>query len=485
MKFDYIFGNPPFQDSKNRNKTQHKLWIEFTEKYFSRYLNNEGEMLWITPSSWGSPSNKIFKIFKKCEVKYLNLDIENFFSNIGSTFSYYHLNKVDDSNSVTDVEKAGKHFTLKIDEDIKYFPIDFCNESISIHQKVMFAKEAKFEVHHDYTTCHNVIRHAKKILAKKMDKIKGDILMASDDNIKQRKLEKLNKYQDDMKNCVITLSEEQTDTHIYPVFHTNKKIWYSSVKQDFSDKKKVMWTRSGYTKPFYDDGHLGCTDMGYYILVNTKAEGRRLEAFLTSKLMSYIFKTAKWSGFGNEIVFSSIPKIDLTRDMQDKDYYKLFSLSKDEINYIENASIKTKKRKSRSKNAEIKDSSRKKNLGEVYTPRELVLQMLRRLSDEQWRSTDSTFIDPSCGTGNFLVEIVNKKIAAGLSPFQAAKTTYGVDIMQDNIDECRARIFDATKTLVPEKQHLELARIISSNIKCGNGLADSLENIFIKNGSKE
>jgi hypothetical protein len=80
MKFDYIFGNPPFQDSKNRNKTQHKLWIEFTEKYFSRYLNNEGEMLWITPSSWGSPSNKIFKIFKKCEVKYLNLDIENFFS---------------------------------------------------------------------------------------------------------------------------------------------------------------------------------------------------------------------------------------------------------------------------------------------------------------------------------------------------------------------------------------------------------------------
>jgi hypothetical protein len=57
--------------------------------------------------------------------------------------------------------------------------------------------------------------------------------------------------------------------------------------------------------------------------------------------------------------------------------------------------------------------------------------------------------------------------------------------MQDNIDECRARIFDATKTLVPEKQHLELARIISSNIKCGNGLADSLENIFIKNGSKE
>jgi hypothetical protein len=184
-------------------------------------------------------------------------------------------------------------------------------------------------------------------------------------------------------------------------------------------------------------------------------------------------------------VFSSIPKIDLTRDMQDKDYYKLFSLSKDEINYIENASIKTKKRKSRSKNAEIKDSSRKKNLGEVYTPRELVLQMLRRLSDEQWRSTDSTFIDPSCGTGNFLVEIVNKKIAAGLSPFQAAKTTYGVDIMQDNIDECRARIFDATKTLVPEKQHLELARIISSNIKCGNGLADSLENIFIKNGSKE
>ena len=48
-----------------------------------------------------------------------------------------------------------------------------------------------------------------------------------------------------------SLSKIKTQTHIYPVFHTNKQTWYSSILQSFAHKKKVLWTRSGYQKPFY------------------------------------------------------------------------------------------------------------------------------------------------------------------------------------------------------------------------------------------
>ena len=172
MQFNYTFGNPPFQDSKNRSKTQHKLWIEFTEKFFNEGLVDGGEMFWITPNSWGSPSNKVFKIFKQHDVKYLNLDIDHHFPNIGSTFGYFHIKNSPFDNKTTGVWKSGEQFSLKIDDEVKYFPSDFCNESISIHKKVMFSNRARLDVKHDYVTCHNVIRHAKTLLKKKINNIK-------------------------------------------------------------------------------------------------------------------------------------------------------------------------------------------------------------------------------------------------------------------------------------------------------------------------
>ena len=70
-----------------------------------------------------------------------------------------------------------------------------------------------------------------------------------------------------LKEQDLPLSKDKTETHIYPVFHTNKQIWYSTIKQEFLEDKKVMFTRSGYTKPFYDNGNYGITDLGYYICI--------------------------------------------------------------------------------------------------------------------------------------------------------------------------------------------------------------------------
>ena len=50
--------------------------------------------------------------------------------------------------------------------------------------------------------------------------------------------------------------------------------------------------------------------------------------------MRYILKTAKWSGFGNEKVFTSLPNLLRNKKLSDKDIFNLFNLTQKEINYV-------------------------------------------------------------------------------------------------------------------------------------------------------
>lgn len=294
MNFDVVATNPPFQDSTNKKKTQHKLWIDFTQKTFSEWLKPGGVLLQVSPSSFLSPSNKILKIFQSKAVKYLHLDTKTYFPKVGSTFADYMIRNQSDDEKTEIVTQAGR-FYQKIDSSVFYLPIDVCEESLSIHRKVVFNRKESLDVKYDYVTCHNV-----------------NILRKTD-----------------------IISKTKDDEYVYPILHTNKQIWYSKIRQDFANKKKVMWSRSGYTKPFYDNGILGGTDMAYYVLVSSDECGENLVHNLNSKLLRYILTTAKWSGFGNEKVFRALPNLPTDRKMTDGEIYLLFGLTNNEREYVE------------------------------------------------------------------------------------------------------------------------------------------------------
>ena len=294
MQFDVIATNPPFQDSTNKKKTQHKLWIDFTQKTFSEWLKPGGVLLQVSPSSFLSPSNKILKIFQSKAVKYLHLDTKTYFPKVGSTFADYMIRNQSDDEKTEIVTQASR-FYQKIDASVFYLPIDVCEESLSIHRKVVFNRKESLDVRYDYVTCHNV-----------------NILRKTD-----------------------IISKTNDDEYVHPILHTNKQIWYSKIRQDFANKKKVMWSRSGYTKPFYDDGVLGGTDMAYYVLVSSDECGENLVHNLNSKLLRYILTTAKWSGFGNEKVFRALPNLPTDRKMTDGEIYLLFGLTNNEREYVE------------------------------------------------------------------------------------------------------------------------------------------------------
>lgn len=89
--------------------------------------------------------------------------------------------------------------------------------------------------------------------------------------------------------------------------------------------------------------------------------------------------------------------------------------------------------------SESKRAERVKITGEVFTPPSLVRQILSHLPKEVWRK-GKTFLDPACGNGNLLVPVLWRKIERNHKPIEALQSIYGVDIMRDNIQECRLRL---------------------------------------------
>ena len=137
------------------------------------------------------------------------------------------------------------------------------------------------------------------------------------------------------------------------------------------------------------------------------------------------------------------------------------------------------KEKTEKKESLTKSKARVKELGEVFTPAALVSEMLDKLPPDCWLP-EKTFLEPSCGNGNFLVAILERKLDMGHPPLQALATIYGVDIMEDNIVESRARMEKVLRQRELDEATLsEGVEIIAKNIKRGNTLEQKLEDIFL------
>lgn len=127
--------------------------------------------------------------------------------------------------------------------------------------------------------------------------------------------------------------------------------------------------------------------------------------------------------------------------------------------------------------------------GEVYTGKREVNAMLDLVKQETER-IESRFLEPACGTGNFLTEILERKLQIvesryGRSQVEyerygvlAVSSVYGVDILEDNVIECRKRLFDIFhqkytsifKEAVKEECRAAVKYILEKNIIRGNAL---------------
>ncbi|HEY6347631.1 MAG TPA: N-6 DNA methylase [Bryobacteraceae bacterium] len=133
----------------------------------------------------------------------------------------------------------------------------------------------------------------------------------------------------------------------------------------------------------------------------------------------------------------------------------------------------------------IRSKRRVADHGEVFTPRWLVEKMLDLVKGETER-IDSRFLEPACGSGNFLVPVLQRKLAAvetkfGKSGFErrhyallALMCTYGIELLADNIAECRTNMLETFSDYLDlnetDEPYLAASYVLSQNLVHGDAM---------------
>ncbi len=140
-------------------------------------------------------------------------------------------------------------------------------------------------------------------------------------------------------------------------------------------------------------------------------------------------------------------------------------------------------------NSQVVSKKRVADHGEVYTRKQEVNAMLDLVRQETER-IESRFLEPACGTGNFLIEILARKLKVVEQryrrnqrdferyAFLAVSSLYGIDILADNIEICRNRLFQLLqesyqalyKTQTKQKFLEAVYHVLTLNILWGDAL---------------
>jgi hypothetical protein len=133
----------------------------------------------------------------------------------------------------------------------------------------------------------------------------------------------------------------------------------------------------------------------------------------------------------------------------------------------------------------VRSKQRAADHGEVFTPAWLVETMLDLVKAETER-IDSRILEPACGSGNFLVPALQRKLAAvelkfGKSDFEKRQyalfglmCVYGIELLEDNVAECRENMLEILGDYIGLEEQNDLYRaaayVLSQNIVHGDAL---------------
>lgn len=114
---------------------------------------------------------------------------------------------------------------------------------------------------------------------------------------------------------------------------------------------------------------------------------------------------------------------------------------------------------------------------EIFTPYCIVKKLMDKISKEDWQDPTKTFLDPAMGNGNIILGILYRRIAEyGIDWKTALETCYGVELMQDNVDETYERIFDLFDKMNIDYDKDEALKIMHENLVCSDFFEWDFEN---------
>lgn len=126
---------------------------------------------------------------------------------------------------------------------------------------------------------------------------------------------------------------------------------------------------------------------------------------------------------------------------------------------------------------------RRKDTNEVFTPFEIVEHMCEIIPVKDWSDPEKTFLEPTFGNGNIICYIVYKRIINKVPWDKALNTLYGIELMPDNVKECKERVIELFRLFVEEKamavegfDEKRARQIMDRNLVCSDFFDWDIEN---------
>lgn len=293
MKFDVVIGNPPYQSSTSKKNSANALWVKFGDKS-KDLVKEEGYMAFIHPDSWvnfnetydnfnkGRMTTKLYRarIFSSIKPYFVCIgdDIrKKYFQHVGVDFSIVIGKKTTENMSIT----------LKHDSDIivvenlgkKIVPKTAKKEIINIFDKLFNNNDDFF----------NLLQNNQPTFVSDTRKWGGNI------------------------------SKEQTNQHIFPLCNTSAQynkgqyLW-STLPHEFQNVSKVIFSDSGYSRPFYDNGVYGLSSHSFGIESDLE-NSEKIIFYLNSNTLKNILSYMGNSGAESQlsVIKNMIPTIDLNK----------------------------------------------------------------------------------------------------------------------------------------------------------------------------
>lgn len=290
MKFDLVMGNPPYQNSDKDEGN--KLWARFVKHSFQNHLKENGVMVFITPTTWMTPSNDVMNfsimrdMLQKKQLEWVDIRsslASEFFPGVGQAISVWML-------------------THKPKDYPTRFTTDTGDMMIDLSDGVLLPKEINY-------TALSIVR-----------KFTG------------------NPWNWEGQKDYGPTQKKRTDEFQFPFYHTvSQGNWYGNEKHPKAEQPKVMVSLSGHYAPVFSDS-VGYTSMCITLMLSSKEEGLIAQSVLTSKLYKWFHSQFKHGGFNNIRTITGFPSVDLTRTWTDQELYAHFNLTREEIDYIEESS---------------------------------------------------------------------------------------------------------------------------------------------------
>ena len=289
-KYDLIVANPPYAkllENGKRASKNHNLIKDFIEKSLS-LLKPNGYLLFITPNNWMSYAdrNELIKIITSLQIIHLDIHTaKKYFKKIGSSFTWYIIQNCafyKDIN-ISGIWKKKEYICSVVSKQRKYIPLLY-------------------------------------------NQIVQNILLKTIDN---ETLEKFNiKTSSDLHRYTKAkfISNEKTEIFKYKLIHTPKQIVYSSRPHKFQEGYKIFISTTDKYNIFIDN--CGMTQSIAFILCSNEEEAKKYLEILQHPLYIFINNICRWGNFNNVRILQNFPI------PKNKDIYKYFNITEEEINYI-------------------------------------------------------------------------------------------------------------------------------------------------------